>query len=74
MEDSRRFPKFPSGPWEFRRNIVLGHHSLLGMETRTAVVLALGAAAVYAAYVNPALGAAIGIGAVVIALLWDLMR
>ncbi|MFK0293468.1 hypothetical protein ACIQU6_23720 [Streptomyces sp. NPDC090442] len=44
------------------------------METRTALVLVLGGLAVYLAYVNPVLGAAIGVGVVVITLLLTLLE
>ncbi|MFJ9470655.1 hypothetical protein [Streptomyces caniferus] len=44
------------------------------MDLRTAFVLTLGGLAVYLAYGNPELGAAIGIGAVVVTLLLMLLK
>ncbi|MFF2808381.1 hypothetical protein ACFVT2_14650 [Streptomyces sp. NPDC058000] len=43
------------------------------MNTRTALALVLGGLAVYLAYYNPVLGAAIGIGVVVVTLLLSLL-
>ncbi|MFH9968050.1 hypothetical protein ACH4PR_43135 [Streptomyces mirabilis] len=44
------------------------------MDTRTALALAFGALAVYAAYRNPELGTAIGIGVIVMTLLLALLK
>lgn len=44
------------------------------METRTALVIALGGAATYLAYRDPALGTAVGIGVVLATLLMKLLR
>ncbi|WP_275466911.1 hypothetical protein [Streptomyces noursei] len=43
------------------------------MDTRTALALVLGGLAVYLAYYHPVLGAALGIGAVVVTLLLSLL-
>ena len=47
---------------------------LTGMDTRTALALALGALAVYAAYRNPELGTAIGVGVIVVTLLLAFLK
>ncbi|AKA01674.1 hypothetical protein SAZ_03570 [Streptomyces noursei ZPM] len=52
-------PRSPTGPH--------------GMDTRTALALVLGGLAVYLAYYHPVLGAAIGIGVVVVTLLLSLL-
>lgn len=44
------------------------------METRTALVIALGGTAAYIAYRDPALGSAVGVGVVLATLLLKLLR
>ncbi|MFG3116016.1 hypothetical protein ACGF4C_16595 [Streptomyces sp. NPDC048197] len=44
------------------------------MDTRTALALVLGGFAVYLAYVDPVLGAALGIGVVVVTFLLTLLE